>query len=67
MEKPDGDQRWQIVETKTWYENMVSRGNLCARSMNQRDSKLDQRPGLILDKEIVEAPENIKLSCGNEF
>ena len=67
MEKPDEDQQWGIVETETWCRNIISRGNLCARSTDRRDSKLDQRTRLIMEKEIAEAPENVKLSCGNEF
>ena len=35
--------------------------------MKWRDSKLDQRPRLIMEKDIAEAPKNVKLSCGNEF
>ena len=41
--------------------------NLCARSTDQRVSKLDQQPRLIIDKENVEALENVKSSYENEL
>ena len=61
---PDEYQWWGFVDEETMVWKYDFEGEIY---VDQRDSKLDQRPGLILEKEIAEAPKNVKMRCGNDF
>ena len=65
---PDEDQRWGIVDEETMVRKYDFGEEIYALDRQTGETKkLDQQPGLILEKEIAEAEENVKLSCRNEF
>ena len=64
----DEDQRWGIVDKETMVRKYDFEGEIYVLDRQTKETQnLDQWPGLILEKEIEEALENVKLSCRNEL